>query len=82
VPVLLDIDPFLQVDEEEIAIRKMKAEEEEVDIDSMVEDAAHRNARLDRSQTEDEDIAWADQEADKDLGDFKMKITMQDDSEL
>jgi hypothetical protein len=60
----------------------MKAEEEEVDIDSLVEDAAHRNTRLDRSHTEDEDIAWADREVDKDLGDFKLKITIHEDSEL
>jgi COMPASS component SWD1 len=60
----------------------MKAEEVEVEIDFVPEDAAHRNGQLDRSQVEDEDIAWADQEADKDLGDFKIKIVMQEDHEL
>lgn len=54
----------------------------EVEIDFVPEDAAHRNGQLDRSQVEDEDIAWADQEADKDLGDFKIKIVMQEDHEL
>lgn len=60
----------------------MKAEEEEVEIGFIPEDTAHRNGQPDRSQTEDEDIAWADQEADKDLGDFKIKIIMQEDHEL
>jgi COMPASS component SWD1 len=60
----------------------MKAEEEEVEIDFKVEDDAHRNARLDRLQAEDEDVAWADQDADEDLGNFRMKIVMQEDSEL
>ena len=75
-------DASLQEDEEEIAKRKMKAEEEEVEIDFVVGDATRRDARLDSSQTEDEDIAWADQDADKDLELFKMKIIMQEDSEL
>jgi COMPASS component SWD1 len=79
---LPNTDAFLQEDEEETAKRKMKAEEEEVEIDFIVGDAAHCNVRPDRSQTEDEDIAWADLEADKDLGNFKMKIIMQEDSEL
>lgn len=69
-------------DEEEIIKRKMKAEEEEVEIDFVADDPAYRNPRLDRSRTEDEDSAWADQEADKDLGTFKMKIAIQEDSEL
>lgn len=60
----------------------MKAEEEEVEIDFVADDPAYRNPRLDRSRTEDEDSAWADQEADKDLGTFKMKIAIQENSEL
>jgi COMPASS component SWD1 len=75
-------DASLQEDEEEIAKRKMKAEEEEVEIDFVVGGATRRDTRVDGSQTEDEDIAWADQDADKDLGLFKMKIIMQEDSEL
>jgi len=75
-------DEFDVEDEEEITRRKMKAEEEEVDIDSVIEDAAHRIARLDRSRVEDEDISWADQDADNELGDFKMKIIIQEDTEM
>jgi COMPASS component SWD1 len=79
---LRDADACSQEDEEEIAKRKMKAEEEEVEIDFKVEDVAQRNLRPDRSQTEDEDIAWANQDSDRDLGKFGMKIVIQDDSDL
>ena len=79
---LPNVDESFQEDEEEIAKRKMKAEEEEVEIDFVAGDATHRDVRLDNSQTEDEDIAWADQEADKDLGKFKMNIIIQEDPEL
>ncbi|KAG6833582.1 hypothetical protein H0H87_004209 [Tephrocybe sp. NHM501043] len=47
--------------------RKMKAEDEEVDIDTIVEDTTPPNALLDGMDTEDED--------------FAMKIIMQEDND-
>jgi COMPASS component SWD1 len=69
--------PF-QEDEAEIAKRKMKQEEDEVDIDSVIEDAPERNAQPVGLQGEDEDLAWADEDPDDDEGEWKMKIIMED----
>ncbi|KAF5388144.1 hypothetical protein D9615_000017 [Tricholomella constricta] len=70
-----------QEDEEEILKRKMKAEDEEVDIDTIVEDAARRDTQLDKMEVEDEELVWADHDAD-DTAEFRMKIIMQDDAEM
>ncbi|KNZ73663.1 Retinoblastoma-binding protein 5, partial [Termitomyces sp. J132] len=70
-------DEFDIEDEEEIIKRKMKAEDEEVDIDTIVEDTARRNILLDGLDAEDEDIAWAASDRD-DVGEFRMKIIMQE----
>lgn len=58
----------------------MKEEEEEIDIDTIVEDSTH-NPQVDNTEIEDEDFAWADQ-GREDRGDFKVKIIMLDDSEM
>ncbi|KAG5635342.1 hypothetical protein H0H81_011645 [Sphagnurus paluster] len=73
-------DEFDIEDEEDILRRKMKEEDEEVDIDT-IEDKV-RNAQPDSMDLEDEDFAWADQDADEDKREFRMKIIMQDDTEM
>ncbi|KAF8075966.1 WD40 repeat-like protein [Lyophyllum atratum] len=71
-------DEFDIEDEEDILKRKMKEEDEEVDIDTIVEDSKRLNTQPDRIETEDEDFAWADHDAE-DKSAFRMEITMQDD---
>ncbi|KAG6896866.1 hypothetical protein C0992_005557 [Termitomyces sp. T32_za158] len=71
-------DEFDIEDEEEIMKRKMKAEDEEVDIDTIVEDTTRCNIVLDGIDAEDEDAAWAAYDRD-DVGEFRMKIIMQED---
>lgn len=71
-------DEFDIEDEEEIFKRKMKEEDEEVDINTIAEDSKHHNTLPDRMEIEDEDFAWADHDAD-DKEEFRMKIIMQDD---
>lgn len=58
----------------------MKAEEEEVDIDTIVDDGPQRQVQIYGAQGEDDDIAWANEEPDDDVGSWKMKIIMEDDS--
>ncbi|CCM03988.1 uncharacterized protein FIBRA_06144 [Fibroporia radiculosa] len=75
-------DEFDIEDESELALRKQKAEEEEVDIEGMtgndvVNDAEHAQ----RVPEEDEDIVWALEEPDDDLRGWKMKIMMEDDTD-
>lgn len=72
----------LQEDEEEILKRKMKEEEEEVDVDTITGDTTHQIMQPDGTQFDDEDIAWAEEDADGDVEEFKMKILMQEDSEM
>ncbi|RDB20466.1 Retinoblastoma-binding protein 5 [Hypsizygus marmoreus] len=74
-------DEFDIEDEEVILKRKMKAEEEEVDVDTIAEDSGRRSAQPDGMDVEDEDYIWADQETE-DTADFRMRIIMQDDSDL
>ncbi|KAG5645768.1 hypothetical protein DXG03_005305 [Asterophora parasitica] len=74
-------DEFDIEDEEEILKRKMKAEDEEVDIDTMAEDTTRRDTQPDKMDVEDEEFIWADQDAE-DAEEFRMKILMQDESEL
>lgn len=57
-------DEFDIEDEEEIFKRKMKEEDEEVDINTIAEDSKHHNTQPDRMEIEDEDFAWADHDAD------------------
>lgn len=58
--------------------RKMKVEDEEVDIDTIAEDTTRCNVLLDGVDTEDEDTVWATYDRD-DVGEFRMKILMQED---
>lgn len=69
----------LQEDEVEIAKRKMKEEEQEVDIDG------RENILPDRSYyapADDEDIVWADDEPDQDKSNWKLKVNMEDESDI
>ena len=59
----------------------MKEEEDEVDIDSAMEPAIFGNGQSDSMEVDDTDFAWADRDK-ADVGQFKMKIVMQEDSEL
>jgi len=59
----------------------MKEEEDEVDIDTVVEHAILGNGQSDGMEVDDTDFAWADQDR-ADVGQFKMGIVMQEDSEL
>lgn len=72
-----------QEDEEVILKRKMKEEDQRVDIDTLAEDSTHRNTLPDGMDVEDEDLAWAAIDAE-DPGEFRVKIIMQpeDDSEM
>jgi len=62
----------------------MLQEEDDVDIYGVDPDV---RTDLNVSQTNthadsDEDFAWADEEPDGDVGDWKMDLVMQDDNEL
>ncbi|KAG6836920.1 hypothetical protein H0H93_001286 [Arthromyces matolae] len=74
-------DEFDIEDEEEIMKRKMKAEDEEVDIDTLVEETSQHKHLPDGMDAEDEDSMWATCDRD-DAGEFKMKIFMQDDVDV
>lgn len=72
-------DEFDIEDEVEIAKRKMKEEEQEVDIDG------RENILPDRSYyapADDEDIVWADDEPDQDKSNWKLKVNMEDESDI
>lgn len=62
--------------------RKMKEEEEEVDIETMPEAAKPRDIQLHGVQAGDEDVAWADEEPDDDLQDWKMRVIIEEDWDM
>jgi len=62
--------------------RKMKEEEEEVDVDTVPEAAKPRQVQLHGVQIGDEDVAWADEEPDDDLHDWTMRVTMEEDWDM
>lgn len=69
-----------QEDEEEMAKRKMKEEEQEVDIAGVDGGGAQPNGvRINGEH--DEDILWADEEPDEDMEGWKMKILIEDDQD-
>lgn len=72
-------DEFDIEDEEDIRKRKMKEEEEDVDINGN-EGASFCGSFLD-NVIDDEDCNWADQEK-ADSGEFKMRVVIQEESEL
>ncbi|TFY61031.1 hypothetical protein EVJ58_g4767 [Rhodofomes roseus] len=73
-------DEFDIEDESEIALRKQKAEDEEVDIDGLVEDQSSKPADLtQRVADDDEDIVWAIEESDDDHPGWRMKVVVEDD---
>ena len=68
----------LQEDEAELARRKMKAEEDKVDVIGIAEDMYEHNASAAGwNGDQDEDILWADEEPDDDIRDWNMKIVME-----
>ncbi|KAJ7367904.1 WD40-repeat-containing domain protein [Mycena albidolilacea] len=75
-------DEFDIEDEADMIRRKMKAEEEEVDIDTMPEAAKPREVQLHGVQPGDEDVTWADEEPDDDQQDWKMGVIMEEDWDL
>jgi COMPASS component SWD1 len=62
--------------------RKMKEEEEEVDIDTVPEAAKPREIQLHGVQLRDDDVTWADDEPDEDQEDWKMKVIMEEDWDI
>ena len=64
-----------------MAERKMKQEEEEVDI-LTGKDAEEEVVEHSRVNGDEEDIAWADDEPDEDVRDWKMKIVMEDELDM
>lgn len=71
----------LQEDESELAQRKQKAEEEEIDITG-IEEEEKRGDYWKWNADDDDDIAWADDEPDDDLPGWKFKILMEEESEM
>lgn len=70
----------LQEDESEIALRKMKAEEEEIDILSGVDTGADQdNQRGTVNGDDDEEMTWATEDPDEDEAGWRMKLWMEDD---
>ena len=68
----------LQEDEVETARRKMKQEEEEVDVEGIFEVANEQNPQVvGLSREDDEDILWADKEPDDDVRNWNMKIIIE-----
>ena len=74
------VTDIAQEDESEIALRKMKEEDQEVDIltgvDVVVADHSRTNG------DDGEDAAWADEEADEDTGGWRMKVVMEDEMDM
>ncbi|OSX60574.1 hypothetical protein POSPLADRAFT_1047985 [Postia placenta MAD-698-R-SB12] len=70
-----------QEDESELALRKMKAEEEEVDILGLAEDPVLPAEALQRINEDDPDIAWALEEPDDDLSGWRFKVMIEDDTD-
>jgi len=75
-------DEFDIEDEADMIRRKMKEEEEEVDIDTVPEAAKPRDIQLHGVQPGDEDVAWADEELDDDQQDWKMRVIMEEDWDM
>ena len=72
-----------QEDESEQALRKMKQEEEEVDVETGMDvggESVDEHVRMNGEQ--DDDAAWADEEADGDKPGWKMKMVMEDEGEM
>ena len=63
-----------------LAERKMKQEEEEVDI--LTGKDAEEVAEHPRVNGDEEDITWADDEPDEDVRGWKMKIVMEDELDM
>ncbi|TFY80416.1 hypothetical protein EWM64_g3606 [Hericium alpestre] len=74
-------DEFDIQDESELAMRKRKQEEEEVDIESGVDDGAQGIDAM-RVDGNGEDIAWAESEPDEDMQGWKLKVLMEDESDV
>ena len=69
-----------QEDESEIARRKMKGEEEDVDISGSPEAETNGVPEPSRWVSEDdEDVVWANEEPDDDVRGWKLKILIEDD---
>ena len=63
-----------------LAERKMKQEEEEVDI--FTGNDAEEVVEHPRVNGDEEDFAWADDEPDEDVRGWKMKIVMEDELDI
>lgn len=72
---------FLQEDESEIARRKMKQEEEEVDVEEIQDEDANSKQTLQHFGENDEEACWADEDPDDDMRGWKMKLVIEEDVE-
>jgi COMPASS component SWD1 len=70
-----------QEDENVLAERKMKQEEEEVDI-LAGKDAEEEIIDHPRVSGDEDDFAWADDEPDEDMRGWQMKIMMEDEPDM
>ena len=64
-----------------MAERKMKQEEEEVDI-LTGKDVEEETIDHPRVNGDEDDSAWADDEPDEDMRGWKMRITMEDEADM
>jgi COMPASS component SWD1 len=62
--------------------RKMKEEEDEVDIETVSEAAKPREVQLHGLQPGDEDVTWAEEESDDDMQDWKMQVVIEEDWDM
>ncbi|KAJ7179564.1 COMPASS complex protein [Mycena filopes] len=69
-------------DEADMIRRKMKEEEEEVDIETVPEAAKPREIQLHGVQPGDEDLAWADDEPDDDQKPISLRVIMEEDWDI
>jgi COMPASS component SWD1 len=70
----------LQEDESEIISRKMKQEEEYVDIEMGVDISEVAPVRTNGNV--DDDAIWAEDEDDEDVVGWKMKLVMENDEDM
>lgn len=77
----MNLSEFYQEDIKETARRKMLQEEDDVDVYGMDPDPRH-DSYAGANAGGDEDFAWADDEPDDDVGGWKMKLVVEDESEL
>ncbi|TFK74390.1 COMPASS complex protein [Pluteus cervinus] len=75
-------DEFDIEDAATTAQRKMKAEEREVDVETVEAEVPPQRIIQNHNGIEDEDLAWAEEEPDDDTAGWKMKLVMDDETDM